>query len=233
MTSEPLAHLRIPQPRARRPAGRHGRPSSVRTCGKIHDPVWAVIGNLGDSQCYLGVPAKVAGRPGRAVRSHRRRRPGGPADPPGVHARRLRRSAQRHAADAVLADRPRAGQRRRRRAPGGQRRGRAGRRRGVRQAAGRDARRRARAQRARRSSSPTARSSPGSTRRPAAGSTSCRLPGGRTTTPRSAPGTRCMPARSGQLRRHVHLQHDADLHRRARPGAAAHGVARRRTTRAG
>ena len=27
---------------------------------KIHDPVWAVIGNLGDSQCYLGVTAKVA-----------------------------------------------------------------------------------------------------------------------------------------------------------------------------
>jgi dihydroxy-acid dehydratase len=26
---------------------------------KIHDPVWAVLGNLGDSQCYLGVPAKV------------------------------------------------------------------------------------------------------------------------------------------------------------------------------
>ena len=26
---------------------------------KIHDPVWAVIGNLGDSQCYLGVPEKV------------------------------------------------------------------------------------------------------------------------------------------------------------------------------
>jgi dihydroxy-acid dehydratase len=26
---------------------------------KIHDPVWAVIGNLGDSQCYLGVPQKV------------------------------------------------------------------------------------------------------------------------------------------------------------------------------
>jgi dihydroxy-acid dehydratase len=26
---------------------------------KVHDPVWAVIGNLGDSQCYLGVPAKV------------------------------------------------------------------------------------------------------------------------------------------------------------------------------
>src|SRR5580704_14611890 len=27
--------------------------------GKIHDPVWAVIGNLGDSQCYLGVQQKV------------------------------------------------------------------------------------------------------------------------------------------------------------------------------
>lgn len=27
---------------------------------KIHDPVWAVLGNLGDSQCYLGVRAKVA-----------------------------------------------------------------------------------------------------------------------------------------------------------------------------
>jgi dihydroxy-acid dehydratase len=28
--------------------------------GRIHDPVWAVLGNLGDSQCYLGVTAKVA-----------------------------------------------------------------------------------------------------------------------------------------------------------------------------
>jgi dihydroxy-acid dehydratase len=28
--------------------------------GKIHDPVWAVLGNLGDSQCYLGVQTKVA-----------------------------------------------------------------------------------------------------------------------------------------------------------------------------
>ena len=27
---------------------------------KIHDPVWAVLGNLGDSQCYVGVQAKVA-----------------------------------------------------------------------------------------------------------------------------------------------------------------------------
>jgi dihydroxy-acid dehydratase len=27
---------------------------------KVHDPVWAVIGTLGDSQCYLGVTEKVA-----------------------------------------------------------------------------------------------------------------------------------------------------------------------------
>ena len=27
---------------------------------KIHDPVWAVTGTLGDSQCYLGVTEKVA-----------------------------------------------------------------------------------------------------------------------------------------------------------------------------
>src|SRR5262252_4530458 len=27
---------------------------------KIHDPVWGVVGNLGDSQCYLGVREKVA-----------------------------------------------------------------------------------------------------------------------------------------------------------------------------
>ena len=27
---------------------------------KIHDPVWGVTGSLGDSQCYLGVQAKVA-----------------------------------------------------------------------------------------------------------------------------------------------------------------------------
>src|SRR5215212_3865742 len=27
---------------------------------KIYDPVWGVIGNLGDSQCYIGVAEKVA-----------------------------------------------------------------------------------------------------------------------------------------------------------------------------
>jgi dihydroxy-acid dehydratase len=26
---------------------------------KIHDPAWGVIGTLGESQCYLGVQAKV------------------------------------------------------------------------------------------------------------------------------------------------------------------------------
>src|SRR4051794_33421483 len=26
---------------------------------KVHDPVWGVIGTLGDSQCYLGVRSKV------------------------------------------------------------------------------------------------------------------------------------------------------------------------------
>ena len=34
---------------------------------KIHDPVWAVLGNLGDSQCYLGVQAKVAARSNAAT----------------------------------------------------------------------------------------------------------------------------------------------------------------------
>ena len=36
---------------------------------KIHDPVWALLGNLGDSQCYLGVQAKVAAV--QAAMSHR------------------------------------------------------------------------------------------------------------------------------------------------------------------
>ena len=36
---------------------------------KIHDPVWAVIGSLGESQCYLGVPQKV-----QAVQSTLQRR---------------------------------------------------------------------------------------------------------------------------------------------------------------
>src|SRR4051794_41841260 len=44
---------------------------------KIHCPVWGVIGNLGDSICYAGVPAKV-----EAVQDELRRRGSGP-HPPG------------------------------------------------------------------------------------------------------------------------------------------------------
>src|SRR6187551_3530015 len=36
---------------------------------KIHCPAWGVIGNLGDSICYAGVPAKV-----EAIQSELRRR---------------------------------------------------------------------------------------------------------------------------------------------------------------
>ena len=36
---------------------------------KIHDPVWGVVGNLGDSICYAGVPAKV-----EAIQAELRRR---------------------------------------------------------------------------------------------------------------------------------------------------------------
>src|SRR5215212_777341 len=38
----------------------------------IHEPVWAVTGSLGDSQCYLGVTAKVAAiQEAMAERIHR------------------------------------------------------------------------------------------------------------------------------------------------------------------
>ena len=43
--------------------------------GKIHDPVWAVIGNLGDSQCYLGVTEKVQAVQAALHAPHRRGRP--------------------------------------------------------------------------------------------------------------------------------------------------------------
>ena len=36
---------------------------------KIHCPAWGVIGNLGDSICYVGVPAKV-----EAIQAELRRR---------------------------------------------------------------------------------------------------------------------------------------------------------------
>ena len=31
---------------------------------KIHCPAWGVVGNMGDSICYAGVPAKVIGEAG-------------------------------------------------------------------------------------------------------------------------------------------------------------------------
>ena len=34
---------------------------------KIHDPVWAVTGNLGDSQCYVGVTREGRRDPGGAL----------------------------------------------------------------------------------------------------------------------------------------------------------------------
>ncbi len=192
--------------------------------GKIHDPVWAVIGNLGDSQCYLGVPEKV-----QAVQAalHRRIAEDDLARPPHparVHAGRLGRPAQRHAADAVLTRRPRARPRRGRRAPGGERRGGPRRRRRVRQAPGRDRRRRAREQHAggdpvRRPDQARHRPRDGWPDRPRVG-----LPGGRPGRRGARPVRAARLPRPGQLRGHVHLQHHADLHRGPRARAAAHGV---------
>ena len=73
---------------------------------KVHQPVWGVIGTLGDSQCYLGVQAKVAAvHAGAGVRVPRRR-PARAVDRAGVHARRVRRPAQRDTRNALLADQP-------------------------------------------------------------------------------------------------------------------------------
>ena len=171
-----------------------------------------------------GRPGEGGGRAGRAVPPHCEGRPAGPVDTARVHPGRLGRPAQRHASDAVLPRRPGAGPRHRRRAPGGERRGRVGGRRGVRQAPRRDARRRAREQHTRghplrRPDQARDRPGDGSPDRPRVG-----LRGGRPG--RRGPGP-LRPQRlpgAGQLRGHVHLQHDADLHRRARPGTAAHGV---------
>ena len=90
--------------------GRDGqRVGTARFLGEdptlIHEPVWGVIGNLGDSQCYLGVRAKVDAIHDALCRPRPFPRTAGSADRSGIHARRLRRSAQRHVADALLADR--------------------------------------------------------------------------------------------------------------------------------
>ena len=200
---------------------------------KIHDPVWAVIGNLGDSQCYLGVPAKV--RPSRR-RCHRRIADDGlavrliaPAFTLGVSDGQLNGTPQmrfsligRELVNDVRRCPPRR-QRRRRADRGG----------GVRQAAGRDARRDPGEQHARGDAVgrlDPARDRPRDRR---ADRHRVRLPDGRInpTEVRDPVRAARLPG-AGQLRRHVHLQHDADLHRRARDGAAADGRRRRRTTRA-
>ena len=116
---------------------------------KIHEPVWAVTGTLGDSQCYLGVTAEGRGDPGGA-----RRRASARDDlpvrliPPALTHRRVRRAAERHRPHALLADRPRARERLRstRTSTRNDVTGLIAVRR-VRQAAGRHARRGARAQR--------------------------------------------------------------------------------------
>ena len=46
------------EPGSRRPACRHGTVLG-QDPNKIYEPVWGVIGNLGDSQCYVGVTQKV------------------------------------------------------------------------------------------------------------------------------------------------------------------------------
>jgi dihydroxy-acid dehydratase len=60
---------------------------------KIHDPVWAVTGTLGDSQCYVGVRRKVEAI--QAALSARIRRDDLPVRliPARLHDRRVRRAS--------------------------------------------------------------------------------------------------------------------------------------------
>ena len=114
----------------------------------IHEPSVGVVGTKGDSQCYLGVMAKVEAIHAQ-LKSRVGQRPGPAQAAPGparVHDRDLRRHPQRHARDALLADRPRGDERRAVRASERHRPRRHDRGRGLRQAAGRHARRAARAQ---------------------------------------------------------------------------------------
>ena len=191
---------------------------------KVHDPVWGVIGTLGDSQCYLGVRSKVdAVHDALAQRIHDDDLPVR-LIAPAFTLGRLRRPAQRHRPDAVLADESRAGQRQHGGAPQGQRHGggRHGRR--VRQAARRHPGRPARAQRPgadalRRLDPPRDRPRDRRAHRPRD-----RVPVRRRSRPRGArPPRAARVSRPGQLWRHVHLQHHADVHRRAGHGTAAHG----------
>ena len=192
----------------------------------IHEPSVGVVGTKGDSQCYMGVAAKVD-----AIHASLERRIG-----KGTGQLRLRlvaarihhcdigRHPQRHARNALFAHRARGYSRRALRTSERHRLGRHHRRRGLRQAAGWHAGRSARAQ-----STvdhhvgwpDPSRHGPGHRRETG----HCqRLSGCRPSRRRPSPPHRlpCLPGLR-KLRRHVHLQHHADLHRCRRHAAAAHG----------
>ena len=143
-----------------------------------------------------------------------------------VHDRDVRRHPQRHARDALFADRARSHQRHAVRAPERDRPLRHHRHRRLRQAAGRHAGGAARAQSAGdhhvgRLDPSGPRSEDGRDHRSRHG-----LPGRGPSRRRLPPSHRlpCLPGLR-QLRRHVHVQHHADLHRRRRHAAAADGGA--------
>ena len=190
---------------------------------KIHCPAWGVIGNLGDSICYAGRAREGRGDPGRAAAPGRRCRSPGAGHRAQLRGRDLRRAAQRHAGDAVLADRPRDHQRRRVPPPGRERRARRDRRGRLRQAPGGDPRRDPRAQRPR--GDHVRRLDPPWHRLPyrRADRHHLLLPGGGGAAGGAAADRAGGLARPRQLRRHVHLQHHAVVHRDLRHGAAAHG----------
>lgn len=102
------------------------RVGSARFLGQdpymIHHPVWAVTGNLGDSQCYVGVTRKVEAI--QAVNSARILRDGLPIRlvHPAYSLGGVGRTAERHRPHALFADRPRGHQRQHRHAPERQRR---------------------------------------------------------------------------------------------------------------
>ena len=200
----------------------------------IHSPSVGGIGNKGDSQCYIGVQPKVdaihqtacAGNIGKRGQDQDPDAPG----PARVHRRNLRRHAQRHPRDALLADRTRgdprfgvcehlsasglepapspwspATSRRSARSP------RCSSTTGPPSSCPTD-----RSIRAFDSQSPGVRSTSWSRRIQAAGNQDEALKRMRIAC-EACPGYR-------QLRRDVHLQHHADLHRRGRHAAAAYGL---------
>ena len=72
----------------------------------IHEPSVGVIGNKGDSQCYIGVQRKVEAIHEAFGQDRPRRWPDGHAlGAAGIHRRHLRRHSQWHARNALLPDR--------------------------------------------------------------------------------------------------------------------------------